>query len=82
VTLEALINDLAAFTIVIHLAVLAVRIALERRWRREDEARRRKSEAEHAEFMAELAVLKADLRRAERTAGIPPHLELVKKDGP
>jgi hypothetical protein len=77
VTLVALLGDLSAFTLVfIHLALFAVRVVLERRWRREDEACRLKSAAEHAEFMAELAAIKADLHRAERLVGQPLHQSL------
>jgi hypothetical protein len=48
--------------------------------RREREAILRKGEAQYAEYMAELAVIKTELRRAMREAGMMPQLTLVKKE--
>lgn len=79
---KLLLDVLSSITLFVHMAVFAIWCALSWYLRRESKALRLKNEAEHAERMAAIADLKADIRRFERKAGIPPQLTLVKKDGP
>jgi hypothetical protein len=77
---RTLLDGLASFALLIHVVLFVVARVLDWQWDRKERERRSKAEAEHAAFMVEIAFLKTELRRAEREAGIPPRLTLVKKE--